>query len=93
MESYVIETPERELEQVIIGYTKVLEKAYKDLGPHHLVQYLLSLARAFNAMYGRQQIIGENKETSAYYVMLATATKNILAHGLYTLGIVAPERM
>lgn len=94
MESYVIETPERELEQAIIGYTNILEKAYKDLGPHHIVQYLLSLTRAFNSMYGRQQVVDEeNKEKSAYYVMLATATKNILAHGLYTLGIVAPERM
>lgn len=93
VESYVVEVPERELEQVLIGYTQVLEKAYKDLGPHHLVQYLLSLTRSFNSMYGRQQIIGEDKEKSAYYVMLAQATKNILAHGLYTLGIVAPERM
>lgn len=94
MESYVIEQPERELEQVIIGYLKVLEKAHKDLGPHHIVQYLLSLTRSFNNMYGRQQIVDpSNKEKSAYYVMLATATKNILAHGLYTLGIVAPEKM
>ncbi len=91
--SYVIESPERELEQVIIGYNQVLEKAYADLGPHHIVQYLLSLTRAFNSMYGRVQIIGEDKEKSAYYVMLSQAVKNILAHGLYTLGIVAPERM
>ena len=93
-ESYVIEDPERELEQVIIGYTQVLEKAYRDLGPHHIVQNLLCLTRAFNNMYGRQQIVdAENKEKSAYYVMLAQATKNILAHGLHTLGIVAPTRM
>jgi arginyl-tRNA synthetase len=93
-ESYVIENPERELEQVIIGYTQVLEKAYRDLGPHHIVQHLLLLTRAFNNMYGRQQIVDEeNKEKSAYYCMLAQAVKNILAHGLHTLGIVAPERM
>lgn len=94
LESYVIENPERELEQVIIGYTQVLEKAYRDLGPHHIVQHLLRLTRAFNNMYGRQQIVDEeNKEKSAYYVMLSQAVKNILAHGLHTLGIIAPERM
>lgn len=94
MERYVVENPERELEQVIIGYTQVLEKAYKDLGPHHILQHLLVLTRAFNNMYGRVQIVDENnKERSAYYVMLATAVKNILAHGLSTLGIVAPSRM
>ncbi|MEZ0208556.1 MAG: arginine--tRNA ligase [Candidatus Paceibacterota bacterium] len=94
MESYSIENPERELEQVIIGYTQTLEKAYKDLGPHHIVQHLLRLTRAFNNMYGRVQIVNvDDKEKSAYYVMLSQAVKNIVAHGLYTLGIVAPERM
>jgi arginyl-tRNA synthetase len=87
IESYSVENPERALEQTIIGYTQTLEKAYRELGPHHIVQYLLLLTRAFNSMYGRVQILDENdKEKSAYYVMLAT-------HGLYTLGIKAPERM
>jgi arginyl-tRNA synthetase len=94
IESYVIETPERELEQAIIGYTQTLEKATQELGPHHILQHLLKLTRSFNSMYGRQQIVDvSNKEKSAYYVMLAQATKNILAHGLLTLGIAAPERM
>jgi arginyl-tRNA synthetase len=93
IESYTIAAPERELEQTIIGYNQCLEKACRELGPHHIVQQLLKIARAFNSMYGRQQIVGENKETSAYYVMLSQATRNILAHGLSTLGIVAPERM
>lgn len=93
IESYVIENPERELEGAIIGYSQVLEKAFKDLGPHHIVQHLLLLTRAFNNMYGRVQIVGEDKEKSAYYVMLSHAVKNILAHGLYTLGIIAPSRM
>lgn len=94
VESYTIEHPERELEQAIIGYTQTLEKAYKDLGPHHIVQHLLRLTRSFNNLYGRVQIVNEeDKEGSAYYVMLAQAVRNILAHGLYTLGIVAPERM
>lgn len=93
IESYVIETPERELEQAIIGYANVLDRAFEDLGPHHIVQHLLKVTRAFNSMYARQQIVGDDKEKSAYYVMLATAVRNILAHGLHTLGIVAPERM
>jgi arginyl-tRNA synthetase len=94
IESYSIENPEKGLEQVIIGYTQTLEKAYKELGPHHIVQHLLLITRAFNNMYGRIQIVNiEDKEKSGYYVMLAQAVKNILAHGLYTLGIKAPERM
>lgn len=91
---YVVDVSEHELEKTLIGYQEVLEKAYRDLGPHHIIQYLLLLTRVFNNLYARVQIINENdKDTSAYYVMLASATKTVLAHGLYVLGIKAPERM
>lgn len=91
---YVVTTPEKELEKVIIGYREVLEKTYNDLGPHHIVQHLLLLTRVFNNMYARVQIVNDNdKDGSMYYCMLAAATKNILSHGLTTLGIVTPERM
>ena len=91
---YVVEFPEKELEKVLLGYKEVMDKAYRELGPHHIIQYLLLLTRVFNSMYARVQIVDkEDKDNSGYYVMLATATKNILAHGLYTLGIKAPERM
>ena len=91
---YVVENPERELEQVITKYPLVLEKAFKEIGPHHIIQYLLSLARAYNGMYGRVHIVDANNiDGSLYLVMLSQATKNILAHGLRILGIKAPERM
>jgi arginyl-tRNA synthetase len=91
---YVVGSPERELEKVIMGYHEVLEKTYRDLGPQHVVQHLLLLTRVFNSLYARVQIVNvDDKDVSSYYVMLATATRNILAHGLYTLGIAAPERM
>ena len=91
---YVISNPERELEKALIGYQEVLEKAFRDLGPHHIIQHLLLVTRVFNNMYARVQIINAgDKDTSSYYVMLATATRNILAHGLNVLGIKAPRRM
>jgi arginyl-tRNA synthetase len=85
---------EKGLEQVLNKYDLVLTKALREIGPHHTVQYLLLLTRVFNSMYARVQIVNEDeKEKSAYYLALARATKNILNHGLTTLGIVAPERM
>jgi arginyl-tRNA synthetase len=92
-ESYMIGQPERELEQVLIGYEQALLKATSELAPQAVLQHLLLVTRAFNNLYGRVQIVGENKETSAYYVLLAQAARNVIAHGLSTLGIVAPERM
>lgn len=91
---YVVTEPEKELEKAIMGYQEVLTKTYNDLGPHHIVQHLLMLTKVFNNMYARVQILNANdKDASAYYLMLVAATKNILAHGLYVLGITAPKRM
>lgn len=91
---YTVESREKELEQMITKYPLVLEKAFKEIGPHHVVQHLLALTRAFNGVYARTQIVDESdKEKSAYYVMLSCATKNVLVHGLNVLGIRAPERM
>ena len=89
-----ISNHELELERIISNYSQVLEKTFNEIEPHHIVQYLLLLTRAFNNLYGRAQIIDENnKDGSAYYIMITKSVKNILAHGLHTLGIVAPERM
>ncbi len=90
----IASTPEgKELSRLILTYPQVLLTAYDDLGPHHIVNYLLSLTRAFNSLYGATQFLDTKKSESAYYVLLTQATRNILAHGLQTLGIGAPERM
>lgn len=82
-----------ELSRLLLTYPQVLAKAYGDLGPHHIVNYLLLLTRAFNSLYGATQFIDKEKKESGYYILLTQATKNILAHGLETLGMVAPSKM
>ena len=82
-----------ELERAIIIYADIVEKATKELAPQHIVNYLLTLTRAFNSMYGSQMILDINNKESEYYLALANATKEIIAHGLNTLGIASPERM
>jgi arginyl-tRNA synthetase len=84
----------KEVEQALIGYHIALDKACTELAPQHMVQHLLSLARAFNSLYAQEQFIDEtNKEKTAYYLMLTHGVQTILAHGLTTLGIEAPEVM
>jgi arginyl-tRNA synthetase len=91
---YVVGMPEKELERTISVYSQILDKTFVELGPHHIVQYLLTLTRVFNSMYARHQILDEsNLDESRYYVMLTQATKHILAHGLHVLGISSPTRM
>jgi arginyl-tRNA synthetase len=84
---------DEELERILLIYTDTVQKAYDDLGPQHIVNYLLLLTRAFNSLYARETFVDGDKKESGYYVALTYATRNVLAHGLNLLGIIAPERM
>ncbi len=94
VDGYVVEHPERSLEAILAKYPYIITKAHTEVGPHHVVQYLLQMTRLFNNLYSRVQIVDEShRDESKYYVLLALVTRNILAHGLRVLGIVAPKRM
>lgn len=84
------ESPE-DLERLIARYPSVVLRAQEELAPHHVTQYLLSLSRAFNAYYGKKQILGVPE--SPYRVRLARATARTLTHGLDLLAIPLMERM
>jgi arginyl-tRNA synthetase len=84
------EAPE-ELERLIARYPAIILRAQEEFAPHHITQYLVGLARAFNAYYGRKQIVGVPE--SGYRVRLAEAIARTLAHGLDLLAIPRMERM
>ncbi len=90
---YINGLTEKSLERKLLIFRDVLEKTYQDMGPQHVVNYLLSLAHEFNSMYARQVIVDKNDPNSSHYVLLAQAVGSILKQGLNTLGIVAPEKM
>ncbi len=58
-----------------------------------MTTYLINLASAFNAYYANNIILGDDKVESAHRLALAHAVKNVLATGLYLLGIKAPVKM
>ncbi len=79
------------LERVLIHYPAVVERAAREMEPHHLTTYLTEVAGAFNSWYASNRVIGG---TSPHYgVWLAYATIKTLQEGLATLGIPAPEEM
>ncbi len=64
--------------------------------PHHLTTYASELASLFHAFYHECRIVSdrpEEAELSQARLMLAQATKSVLARVLHLIGVNAPERM
>lgn len=91
---------EIDLLRALYTYSEVLDLAAREYAPHHLCTYLYELAQAFNAFYGSTKVLDESlgsaknsTPTVAFRLLLVRVVGNVLAHGLYLLGIVPLEQM
>ncbi|MFA6585886.1 MAG: arginine--tRNA ligase [Candidatus Paceibacterota bacterium] len=82
-----------EVEKLLYRFPEIVERSTKEFEPHHIANYLIEIARAFNTYYGNTKIIDKNDEESSYRVALTLAFSLVMKNGLYLLGIKAPERM
>ena len=82
-----------EIERLLYQLPEVIEYSTDEREPHHLVTYLTELAGAFNTFYAKERIADPQDEYAPYKAALTEAVQITLANGLWTLGIVAPERM
>jgi arginyl-tRNA synthetase len=80
-----------EVEKILIHFPEIVSRAAAELAPQHLVTYLTNLASAFNAYYAKNKIIGSKEE--AHRLALTAAIAQVLANGLWLLGIIVPEKM
>ncbi|GAB3345736.1 arginine--tRNA ligase [Marilutibacter aestuarii] len=74
-------------------YPDVVETAGRDLEPHQLAGYLLELAQTFQSYYNDHQFLVDDDATRDARLVLAMATRQVLANGLELLGVGAPEVM
>ncbi|MGB4076382.1 MAG: arginine--tRNA ligase [Minisyncoccia bacterium] len=79
------------IERFIIRFPKVVARAERERAPHHLTQYLTSLASEWNSFYAQERIIGGEYEN--YKLLVAEAFAHTMKRGLSLLGIPSPERM
>jgi arginyl-tRNA synthetase len=86
-----LEDEERAVLRQLEYFEMVVASAVIELQPNQLCNYLLNLARAFNAFYERYPIIGSKKE--AFRLQLTQKVGDTLKEGLYLLGIETVERM
>lgn len=81
------------LERELYKFPEIIERANENMGPHHVVTYLIELASAFNSFYATYQVVNKNDPYSYYKVALTEAFYTTMKNGLWLLGIKTPEKM
>jgi len=80
------------LARLLIRFPDIVARAQEELQPHHVANYLISIAAAFNSWYAQEQILDGTLQ-AAHKVALTDAVRITLKNGLWLLGIPAPEKM
>ena len=83
----------RDLLTDLLRYPEVLAAAGEDLEPHQIAVYLHELAQAFQTYYNDHQFLVDDADVRDARLVLASATRQVLANGLELLGVSAPEAM
>ncbi|GAB3100199.1 arginine--tRNA ligase [Lysobacter terrae] len=83
----------RELITTLLRYPDVVELAGRDLEPHQIAIYLLELAQTFQTYYNDHQFLVDDANLRDARLVLALATRQVLANGLELLGVSVPEVM
>ncbi len=79
--------------KVLMRFPTVVERSASALAPHHICEYLREVAAQFHKFYQECRIVGSDKAVETPRLMLAMATKRVLAGGCEILGVSAPESM
>jgi arginyl-tRNA synthetase len=81
-----------ELARLIFRFYDVVKRARTELEPHHVTNYLIAVAAAFNSWYAQEQIL-DGTPHAAHKVALTDITRLTLKNGLWLLGIPTPEKV
>ncbi len=82
-----------EIEKVVCRFPEVIKAALAERAPHKVAGYLIEVASAFNTFYAHEKIADSSDEYAAYKAAITETVRLTLKHGLWVLGIKAPERM
>lgn len=84
---------EKALLLVLDRYSDVVAEAAVRYSPSIVTSYLFELAQAFNLFYQKCPILKEASERKSFRLGLTITTGKVIKHGLYLLGIQAPDQM
>ncbi len=74
-------------------FPETVARAARDREPHRVTGYLEDLARLVHGWYHNCRVLGEPAPVERARLVLARATRQVLANGLTLLGLNAPDRM
>jgi arginyl-tRNA synthetase len=91
---------EKDIILYLADFPAIVERAARELAPHHLPAYLLGLADLLNRYYSLARtdasfriLQDEDKERQGARLHLLDKSRQVLNNGLALLGITAPERL
>ncbi|MBW2972387.1 arginine--tRNA ligase, partial [Candidatus Woesearchaeota archaeon] len=85
---------EKELVKKIYAFKQVVVDSAESYKPHLIAHYLVELGQTFNTFYTQCPVLkAENKKLAGARLLLCDATRQVLANGLFLLGMKAPEEM
>ena len=77
----------------LANFSEEIRMAARDYDPSYINRYLMRLAGAFHRFYNACRIKGEADDVANARLLLAAATRQVLANGLTILGLSKPEKM
>lgn len=81
-----------ELARLVYRFYETVIRAQEELEPHHVANYLIAVASAFNSWYAKEHIL-DGTPGAAHKVALTDITRLTLKNGLWLLGIPSPEKV
>ena len=87
------EPEEIDLMRRVVTFPQIVEGAAEAGEPHRLTGYARDLAAGFHRFYHVCRIVSGDAERSEARLLLAEATRIVLAESLRLLGVSAPEKM
>ncbi|HET7623098.1 MAG TPA: arginine--tRNA ligase [Gemmatimonadaceae bacterium] len=91
--SVLSEPAEQALIKALLDFPDLVAGAAEALEPHRIANYLLETARLAHLWYHKHHVLNEPPQIMNARLVLARATRIVLANALTILGISAPERM
>ena len=84
---------EENLLEKVAHFPELIIEAAKQREPHRLTSYAQQLAATFHHFYHICRIVSKDRRLSGARLLLAEATRIVLAESLRIIGVSAPERM
>ncbi|AQQ55073.1 arginine--tRNA ligase [Planococcus lenghuensis] len=78
--------------KLLLAFPEVINRSFKEYEPSVIAKFVLELAQAFNAFYGKVKVLSEDREQETR-LALVQAVVIVLNEGLRLLGVKAPMEM